>query len=224
MFKSIKTGVLAAILISTAVISHAQKKITEGTITYDAKYDLKPEQQAIANMLPSETKVKFNGSLSKMQLEQGPAMITILNNAAEKTGLLLIDVPIAQKQIAVKMNKAELEKAEAEAGYTDFKATGEKQTISNYNAEKYTYKTAKGDNFELWATTDLDLPLSTYSQHFSGVKGVPVKFTIIQNGVKMTLTLKDIKEEKIDGISLAVPSGYDEMTMDDLKAMQGGGQ
>lgn len=224
MFKSIKTGILAAILISTAVVAHAQKKITEGTITYEAKYDLTPEQKPYESMLPTETKVKFNGPLSKMQIEQGPAMITMLSNSAEKTGLLLIDVPMAQKQIAVKMSKAEIEKTEAEAGYADFKATGEKQTIGNYNTEKYTYKNAKGDNFELWATNDIDVPLSTYTHSFSAVKGVPIKFTVISNGVKTTLTIKDIKEEKVDGLSLTVPSGYEEMTMDELKAMQGGGQ
>jgi hypothetical protein len=38
MLKSIKTSVLALILVSTAIIAHAQKKITEGTLVYGMKF------------------------------------------------------------------------------------------------------------------------------------------------------------------------------------------
>ena len=55
MFKSIKTTVVAAILISTAIIANAQKKVSEGTITYGMAYELTPEQQSMASQLPTES-------------------------------------------------------------------------------------------------------------------------------------------------------------------------
>lgn len=224
MFKSIKTGVLVAVLISTALIAHAQKKISEGTITYSIDYILAPEQQVMAAVLPKQTVVKFKDNLSKIEMEQGPALIKIISDKTSRSGLLLVDVPIVQKQYAVKMSKEEIEKGkEGAPKFFDFKPTGEKQTISNYNAEKYTYKDDQGGSYELWASTDIELPEGYKEDEFKGVKGTLIKFTMFQNGLKSNLTLKSIKEEKVGSLSLDVPKGYELKTMADLKAMQGGG-
>lgn len=223
MLKSIKTGVLAAILIGTALIAHAQKKINEGTITYGMEYDLTADQQAVADQLPTETKVKFNGAITRLEMEQGPATIAVISDNLSHTGLVLIDVPMAQMQFAVKQEKAEYEKKKAaEPKFSDFKATGEKKVINGYNTEKYTYKDDKGGTYELWSTLDIELPIGLVDENFKDVKGALVKFTQFQNGVKSTLTIKSIKEEKTGPFSLEVPSGYELKTMEEIMAMQGG--
>ena len=38
------------------------------------------------------------------------------------------------------------------------------------------------------------------------------------------MTLKSISEDKVGKLSLEVPKGYEVKTMDELKAMQGGGE
>jgi len=225
MFKSIKTSVVALILVSAAIIAHAQKKITEGTLTYGLEYKLTDEQKAAmgGQEPPAEVKVKFNNGLTKIEMEQGPALISIISDNNEKTGLILVDVPIAQKQYAVKQTKADVETALAGMGkYTDFKATGEKQTIAGYNAEKYTYKDDKGGAHELWATKDLDLPNVGAQSYFPGLAAFPVKYTVTQRGIETTNTLKSISESKVGAISTAVPTGYEETTMQALMSMGGG--
>jgi len=223
MFKSIKTTVVAAILISTAIIANAQKKVSEGTITYGMTYELTPEQQSMASQLPTETKVKFNGDILKIEMEQGPAKITILSDGLKKDGLVLVDVPMMQKQYAVKTTKAEAEQTMGPTPVlSDFKATGEKQKIGMYNAEKYTYKDDKNAAYELWATTDVQLPAGIIGAEFAAVKGTPIKFTRTQNGFKSVVTIKEVKEEKVGPITLDVPAAYEVTTMDALRAMGGG--
>ncbi|MDO7742793.1 MAG: hypothetical protein MUP99_03440 [Pedobacter sp.] len=223
MFKSIKTTVVAAILISTAIIANAQKKVSEGTITYGMAYELTPEQQSMASQLPTETKVKFNGDILKIEMEQGPAKITILSDGLKKDGLVLVDVPMMQKQYAVKTTKAEAEQTMGPTPVlSDFKATGEKQKIGMYNAEKYTYKDDKNAAYELWATTDVQLPAGIIGAEFAAVKGTPIKFTRTQNGFKSVVTIKEVKEEKVGPITLDVPAAYEVTTMDALRAMGGG--
>ncbi|TCC90455.1 hypothetical protein EZ428_14365 [Pedobacter frigiditerrae] len=225
MFKSMKTGVLAAILISTAIYAHAQKKITEGTISYAVEYAPTPEQEPAVKMLPKELKVKFNGSITKIEMEQGPATIVILSDVISYAGLVLIDVPVAQMQFAVKRTKADYDKEKATAPkFSDFKATGEKKMIGSYNAEKYTYKDDKGGTYELWTTTDIELPTGFNGEDFKDIKGSLVKFTHFQQGMKQTLTVKEIKEEKNGPYKLHVPSGYEVKTMEEIMAMQGGGE
>lgn len=227
MLKSIKTGVLALLLVGTAVVSHAQKKITEGTITYGLEYKLTDQQKAAmgGNEPPAEMKVKFNNGLTKLEIEQGPAMIGVISNNNDNTGLLLIDVPVAQKQFAVKQTKEDVEKQMGVMPkFSDFKATDEKQTIGGFNAVKYTYKDDKGVAHELWATKDINLPKLGSERYFPGLDAVPVKYTLVQRGIETTTTLKAISEAKVGAISLDVPSGYELTTMEELMKMQGGGQ
>lgn len=224
MFKSIKTGVLALILISTAIIVKAQQKISEGVITYGMEYNLTDDQQQMANFLPKETVIKFKDNLSRIELEQGPAIIRIISDKTSKTGLLLVDIPIVQKQYAVKMSKEDMEKGkEGSPKFSDFKATGEKQKIGNYNAEKYTHKDDKGGDYELWASTDIELPEGYKEAEYKDVKGTLVKFTMFQNGIRSVLTLKSIKAEQVPPLSLDIPRGYELKTMAEMKAMQSGG-
>jgi len=227
MLKSIKTSVVALILVSTAIIVHAQKKISEGTITYGLEYKLTDEQKSAlgGQELPAEVKVKFNNGLTKIEMEQGPAMISIISDNNQKTGLILVDVPIAQKQYAVKQSKEDVETALAGMGkFSDFKATGEKQTIAGYSAEKYTYKDDKGGAHELWATKDVDLPNTGTQTYFPGLAAFPVKYTMVQRGIETVNTLKAINEAKVGAISSAVPAGYEETTMQALMSMGGGGE
>ena len=216
MFKSIKTGVLATILISMAIVAHAQKKITEGTLVYGIEYKVE------APGAPTENKVKFNGDVSKMEMISGPATVGIFADLKNGTGLVLVDVPVAQMQKAAKLTKSDVEEMNAvKPKLSEFKATGEKAMIAGYNAEKYTYKNDKGESAVMWATTELELPLNVVNSDFKDFKGTVLKYA----DANVTVTLKSINETKVGVLSVtAVPSGYDEITYAELKAMQGGGE
>ena len=215
MLKSIKTSVVALILVGSAIIAHAQKKISEGTLVFTVT----------ANGSTSDVKTKFNGNLTKIEIENGPALVNIISNTAEKTGILLIDVPVAQKQFAVKVTKAETETQEASLPkYSDYKATGEKQQIGGLNAEKYTYKDDKGAAHELWATKDLEIAAITNSGMFKGLNAFPLKYSALINGINSELVFKSISEAKVGAISTDIPAGYEVVTMEELMKMQGGGE
>lgn len=225
MFKSMKTGVLAAILMSTAIFANAQKKVSEGSLIYTAEYLPAAGQEAMVAMLPKESKTEFSGDLSKIILQQGPATITILQNFVSHEGLLLIDVPVAQMQFAVKQTKADYQKAiEAMPVFSAFEASGEKKLIGTYQSEKYTYKDDKGQVYELWTTNDIELPAGFYGEQFKDVKGTLVKYTTFQQGMKINLSLKSLSEGKVGALSLNIPSGYEIKTMEEIAAMQGGGE
>jgi len=216
MLKSIKTSVLALILVGTAVIAHAQKKMTEGTLIYGVKYKIS------APGAPEEQKVKFNGDISKLELNFGPAAIGVFLDSKSGTGLTLVDIPVAQKQLAAKMSKADMEESKAaRPQYSDFKATGEKKSVAGYNAEKYTFKDSKGGVGEFWVTNDLDVPINIATTDFKDIKG----FVVLIDTPEATITLKSITEGKVGELSVTkIPAGYDEITYADLKAMQGGGE
>lgn len=224
MFKSIKTGVLAIILIGTAIIAKGQKAFESGTITYGVEYLLSDDQKKAIDpsVLPSESKVEFNGNLAKVQIDMGMAMLKVINDASVNHALILVDIPMIQKQYAAKMSKEEVDKQNGSIIYSDFKATGEQQKIGGYNTEKYTYKDNNGADYELWATTEIKLPLGANPRGFKDLKATAIKFVNIQDGVKTLMTLKNVTEGNVGPFSLEVPKGYELKTMEELKAMRGG--
>ncbi|WP_432714850.1 hypothetical protein [Pedobacter sp.] len=225
MFKSIKTGVLSLLLVCTAIYAHAQKKISQGVITYGVAYNLSEEQKSTIDVsnLPTENILEFNGNISRLAMDMGPAIITIIKDGSLNNALLLIKVPMAQKQIATKMTKEDLDKESGGIKYSDFKATGVKETISGFNTEKYTYTDNNGNAYELWATKDVELTPGATNSEFKGLKGTPIKFSLSQNNIKTILTIKSITEKNVGPFTLDVPTGYDVMTMAQLEALRGGG-
>lgn len=211
MLKSIKTSVLSMIIVGTAIIAQAQTKITEGVAMYNTE----------ANGVSATTKIEFNGGISKMTIEQGPATIMIISDVKNMVGVVAVSVPVAQIMSAAKMTKADIEAERAKSGGkpSDFVATGEKKMIAGYNAEKYTYKGGDGGAYEVWVTTELDIPANSMSGEFSDIKGTPVKIT----GKDATITLASVKEAKVGPLSATtVPAGYDEITYAELRSMGGG--
>ncbi len=226
MFKSIKTGVIAFILLSTAALAQAQKKIEQGTVTYAMSYDLTPEQKSTfdESTLPAESVIEFNKNLARIQMDLGPALVKVISDADTKTALLLVDVPMAQKQFATKMSAEDVAKQRGDIKYANFKATGQKQTIAGYNAEKYTYTDNKNGNYELWLTKDVQLAKGTQYEDFRSLNGTLVKYSMTVNGLKSNYTLKSIKEGNVGPLSMDVPAGYELKTAAEMAAMQGGGQ
>ncbi|MBD3749498.1 MAG: DUF4412 domain-containing protein [Sphingobacteriales bacterium] len=226
MLKNLKLGLIAFICLGSTVAAKAQKAIKEGTITYAVEYDLPPNQQSMAAMLPTEYKVAFKGELSEFKLDMGMFSTQVIYNDSSKETLSLTDVPMQNKKIAVKMNSEQSQKMrEMQGGDKDYdiKATTETKQISGYNCTKYVF-TDKGssDSMDVWATNDISVPVNSVSVALKGLKGVPVQFENNARGVKTKLTLKSISTDPVAEITMTVPDGYETMTFEDLIAQMGG--
>lgn len=225
MLKAIKISVVA-LLCSTTFVANAQKKITQGTVTYGLEYTLPADKQAMAAMLPCEYKMSFKDDLSQFKMDMGMFSTLIIYNNATKESLSLTEVPIQSKKIAVKMNKVQTEKmAEMQGGNKDFEvtATTETKKIGNFNCIKYLCKDKEsGTQTEVWATQDIHIPANTITTIFKGVAGVPIQFSTDARGMKAKITVKTIVEESVGEINMLVPKEFEIMLFDDLLKQMGG--
>lgn len=215
--------VIVLLFIITASTSSikAQKVIDQGTLTYDISYDLNEDQKKVIDVekLPSVSKVKFSGPLSKVEIDMGLATLKMIVDGPGREAILLVDAPLIQKQYATKFNKEDLERQGGNLSFKNFKATGDKTKIAGYDAEKYTYQDNKEQNYEVWIAPELKMSAGAVLPEFAALKGTPVKYVSIQYGIKNILTLKNLKEEQTGPFSMAIPQGYEVKTPQEMDEM-----
>lgn len=219
--KNLTLGIVAFIFLGTLSVK-AQKTINEGFISYSAEYNLPPDQQMAAAMLPKLYKVYFKGDVSKFTMDLGMMTNKVISDNKNNTGLMLMEIPAANQKIAVKMTPQDKEKQKDKMpDYTLIK-TSETKTIGGYKAIKYNAKDKNSDGtIEIWTTTEISSPINNFTEGFKGIEGTPLEFTTDMNGIKAKLSFKEIKAEAVTGLEMTIPAGFTEMTMDDLMSMSG---
>lgn len=202
--------------------ANAQKKINEGSITYTVSFELPADKQQYASMLPKEMTSYFRGDSTASTVNQGPATIKGVQDYKSNYQSILIDVPIANKKIAVVLTPADIEQMEA----ANPKLTGtpgtEKQTIDGYKCIKITATDTKtGAKYDVWVTKDIDIVPNSTSHLVSTFGGVPVKFVTFSQGIKVNAEIKEIKETPVPKGFFSASKDYESMSIDQLKTMTG---
>lgn len=212
------------VLLATSILNkaNAQKKITEGTITYAVSFELPADKQQYASMMPKEIITYFRGDSTASTVQQGPATIKNVQDYKTNYQSLLIDVPVASKKIAVVLTPADIEQIEAANPKLTPTPADEKETIAGYNCTKVTATDAKsGLKYDIWVTKDIDIVPNSMSKVVSDFGGVPVKFVTFNQGIKINAEIKEIKEAAVPQGFFSASKDYQTMSMDDLKAMTG---
>lgn len=215
----------ALFLLAVAMIgsASAQKKISEGMITYTVSYELPADKQQYADMLPKEITCYFRGDSTAAIVDQGMATIKGISVMKTSYRSMLIDVPSQSKKIVVVLTPDEVAQEKARMPqFTGVKGT-EKQTITGYNCTKTTVTDTKTKmDYDIWLTNDVDIPANSVDNAVSSFGGLPVKFITFNNGVKISAVIKEIKQVPVPAGFFTASKDYEPMTYADLKAMSGG--
>ncbi len=211
---NIKFSKIALGLAFTAIAfsASAQKKYTQGTITYSAS----------ANGQEGESKVYFTTDSSVSVAQYGPANVKLLINTKGTYFAVLLDVPVASMKKVAVLTPDEIEQGLAAAPKLTFTAGTETKQISGFNCKKVTVKDTKsGSTYTAWVTNDISAPVNILTRFFADAGGFPVQFTTFQMGQPVDVTLKSITDERAPAGTFGIPAGFEKISYDDLKAMGG---
>lgn len=195
-----------------AFTANAQKSYTSGV----ADYTIKSPAGDV------ESKIYFTPDSNVSITQQGPATIKVLTNAKSTYVAILVDVPVASMKKAAVLTPDEIEQGLAAAPKFVFTPSAETKVINGYNCKKVDVKDSKsGSSYTAWVTKDITLPPNLLTKYFTEAGGIPVQFTTIQQGQPIDVTLKSVSDEKVPAGTFGIPSGFDKISLDDLKAMGG---
>jgi hypothetical protein len=202
------------VLTATTISASAQKTYTHGTIAVN----MPMQGQQV------DAKQYFTSDSTALSFTAGPATIKVLIDAKETLIAVLVDVPVASMKKAAIYTPAEIEQAlEAFPKFTFAPSTDTKQ-ISGFNCKKVVATDTKTNKtYDVWITNDITLPPNAIPKYYAAIGGVPIQYTSFSQGQETPITITGITDEKAPAGTFSIPADFDKISLDDLKAMSGGG-
>lgn len=201
------------------------KKLTEGVIIYDIKLDEGAQDGMMAAMIPTELVIKFKGTKSRSEFATGMTETIAINDSKDdKSAVILID--LMGSKYAMKIEEKKIMEQRAAMPKYNIVESKETKQIAGYNCTK-AYFINKENNEEVIVYFSNEIPYSENSLNaeFRGLKGMPMEYIAKMQGIKMTVTVREIKKEKIQDSIFSVPADYKMVTQEELmKQFSGGGE
>lgn len=199
----------------------AQKKVNKGYIDYSIS--IETDNAMIKKMLDGSTATYyFNKKNALVDMNMGMVKNKTFINQETKEIKVFLDMMGMKKFIKKKMDEEEVNE---EASKVTFTATDEVKTLCGHKCKKGIITKADGEKIEVYYTKDFTPAVKFTSESnklFQSVPGYLMEYEVEQNGMKMKFTATRAIFDKLDASKMAEPTGYTEMTEDELKMMGGG--
>lgn len=213
-------------VLSIIAFSTVFAQLKEGKIVYDINVDASdPQMEMVVTMMEgSTTEIIFNDEYTVSTTSMGSMQTTtaIYNHESEEMLMLMSGM---MGKMAVKSSKEDLKEGQEDEEEVEVELLDEEKVIAGYTCKKAIVSTDE-DDVEVWYTDELDVKQAGSGNGYKGVPGMALEYTIIQNGLTMVFTTTSITKEltssDLEKMTMEIPEGYKEMTMDQLKAMGGG--
>jgi len=205
---------LGIVLTATTISASAQKTYTSGVFTVNTSM----QGNAV------EAKSYFTPDSLALTFTAGPATIKILKDAKNTFFAVLVDVPVASIKKAAIYTPAEIEAQNDAIPKFTFAPSTETKQISGFNCKKVVATDTKtSKTYDIWITNDVSVPPSAYAPYYAAIGGFPIQYTSFNQGQSADVTVTSIADTKAPAGTFGISADFDKISLDDLKAMSGGG-
>lgn len=213
-----------SLLASLLCVMVALGQVKEGKVTFNMQFnsDDPQVQSQIGILQGSKMIMYFSPEFNRVELSMGGMMeVTTIADVKSKESLVLMGGMMGQK--AIKMNADDLKNIDVKK--PAIKKTSETKTIAGYKCVKYIVTTDE-TVVNIWTTNDLVAAKDGMQYVNEEIPGFPLEFEASVMGMSLVGTASEVqkglgKSNKKELFSMAIPSGYEEMSADDLNEMGG---
>jgi|AntAceMinimDraft_14_1070370.scaffolds.fasta_scaffold82667_1 GLPGLI family protein len=210
--------------VAVSVTGYAQKKAKpfKGVVTYGITYEGDEIDAATQAQLPTGVIVSILGN--KVRNEQVSAFYSMasISNMDDGSAIILIDA--MGMKIGVNQSKEDIDGNIEEASLEDPVVTllDETKEIAGYTCKKA--EVSNGDDIiEVYYTDEINVPTGMNDNNgFKGINGLLMEYSVVQEGMIMIMTVKEVKKGKVNKGMFVIPDDYEIKTMDELGGMFGG--
>jgi len=192
---------------------NAQKSF-EGKLTYTIEYVKIPEEmKGMESMLPQGMLTYIKGNKSRTEQDAGMGGKTIIIHDNDKMETMVMMDMFGQK-MAIVPTAAEQKESQAEMDKMQVEFSSETKEIAGYKCKK-----------AMVTAPDMDFPFTVFytdeipngNAQYTKLPGMPLEYTMEQQGMKMKISVTTIDKEKVDASVFEIPKDYEKLTGEELQ-------
>ena len=195
----------------------AQKKFTEGTISYDIVINTGTTRPQAADFLDGATStvyVKGNKSRTEMISSLG-TQATVIDGTSNSITILK---EYGDQKYLIQLNPTEWKDANKKYEGVDFVISNETKNIIGYNCKKAVGKLSDGNTFTVWFTPDLVPENNEYQTANKNLPGLAMQYETAMGNLNVVYTVSKISFAPVPISKFDLPkSGYRVMTYAESK-------
>ncbi|MGV3657359.1 MAG: hypothetical protein ACO1NX_05375 [Chitinophagaceae bacterium] len=212
MKKILSLIIIAALAAGPAL---AQKKLTEGTISYDIVINTGSEKPQAADFLDGATStVYIKGLKSRTEMVSSlGTQATIIDGAKNSINIIK---EFGEQKYIINMTPANFKEANKRFENVTFTYGTDEKTILGYKVKKAIGKLENGSTFTVWYTTDLVPENKDFQYVNRGLPGLAMEYESTVGNLQVTYTVSKISLNPVPAAKFDLPkSGYRVMTYEE---------
>ena len=212
--------VIAAFLF--AINLSAQKRITEGTISYDIVVNTGDSKPSLAAMFDGATSIVYiKGFLSRSEMVSSLGIQSTIVDA--KTGNVTVLKEYGEQKYMIKMTPDNWKEANKKYQGITYTYLDEYKTIAGYKCQKALGKLADGTTFTVYFTKELTADNRDFEYAYKTLPGLAMEYETIVGDLKVTYTVAKINFNVVPASKFELPnSGFRVMTYEESKGKSAG--
>lgn len=210
--KLVLTGIVA---ICAAYFSFGQKKITEGTISYDIVVQTGNTSPSIADMFDGATSIVYlKGYLTRFETVSSLGVqSTIVDN---KTNKITVLKEFGEQKYLITLTPENWKDANKKYEGVTFTYQEEFKEIAGYKCQKAVGKMADGITFNVYFTKDLITDNRDFEYAYKSLPGLAMEYETTIRNIKVTYTVAKISFNIIPISKFELPkSGFRVLTYEE---------
>ena len=209
-------GFFAAVML-LALPALAQKKLTEGTISYDIVINTGSDKPQAADFLDGATStVYIKGPKTRTEMVSSlGTQATIIDGTKNDITILK---EFGEQKYLISMTPANFKEANKRFENVTFTYLNDEKTILGYKVKKAIGKLDNGSQFTVWYTTDLVPENKDFQYVNRGLPGLAMEYESSVGNLQVTYTVSKISLNPVPAAKFDLPkSGYRVMTYEESK-------
>ncbi|HUQ96486.1 MAG TPA: hypothetical protein VM010_02390 [Chitinophagaceae bacterium] len=196
----------------STLIAAAQKKISEGSISYDIVINTGSEKTQAADFFDGATStVYLKGAKSRVEIVSSLGTQSTIIDGTKNT--IAIIKEFGEQKYIINMTPEEYKAANARQNNVSFTYTDEEKTIVGYKCKKAIGKLPGGSTFSVWYTPDLVPENKDYQNVNQSLPGLAMEYESAIGKMQVTYTVSKISLNPVPAAKFDLPkSGYRVMT------------
>ena len=197
----------------------AQKKLTDGTISYDVVITTGSEKPKNADFLDGTTVVNYiKGEKSRTEMVSPLGTLTTVFDGTRNSVVILKD--IGEQKYMITLTPNEWKDANKKYEGISFSYEDGEKTILDYKCKKAVARLQDGTTYTVWYTPDLVPANKNFQDETRSLPGLAMEYeTVNAKGEKTTYTVSKINFSPVPASKFDLPkSGYRVMTYTESKA------